>query len=226
MIEAFIFDMDGTIVDTEIYWAEAISDYLKDNGCHCSQNRMLDLVFGHSWLDIHSNITTTFPEVADVTSEDMAVSLSSYHQRICDEKDDIVIESSVKLLKKLAEKYPVIVVSGSPRNDIIHNLKLADVYNNVQFILGAEDYPAGKPDPSGFLKGAEILNKAPAKCLVFEDSNAGVTAAKAAGMHCVALSRDNAYRQDVSHADMILSDLSEFDVFSFENRCGFVSGQS
>ena len=218
MIEAFIFDMDGTIVDTEIYWAEAMFDYLKDNGCNCSQSQILDIVFGRSWIDIHSDITAAFTKVADISSEEMALRLSVYHQKICDEKDDIVIESSVTLLKKLAQNYPVIVVSGSPRNDVIHNLKLAGVYDNIRFVLGAEDYSAGKPDPAGFLKGAHLLNVAPENCLVFEDSNAGVTAAKSAGMHCVALSREKAHKQDINHADQVLSDLSEFDIRAFGQK--------
>ncbi len=212
MILAIIFDMDGTIVDTEIYWAEAMFQYLKDNGCKCSQTRILEVVFGRSWHDIHSDITGMFPQIAGISATEMALDLSSYHQRICDGKDDIVIDSSVKLLKELAQNYPVIVVSGSPRKDIIHNLKLADVYSDVQFFLGAEDYDRGKPDPACFLKGARMLNVKPGSCIVFEDSAAGVTAAKAAGMYCVALSREAAHKQSLDHADQIVSDLSEFNI--------------
>lgn len=212
MIKAIIFDMDGTIVDTEACWAEAISLYLKDNGCECCPDQILEMVFGRSWHDIHSDLTGMFPQIAEVPARTMALDLSSYYQQVRMDSDDIVIESSVRLLKELAQNYPVIVVSGSPRKDILRNLKLADILSDVQFFLGAEDYGAGKPNPACFLQGARMLNVEPANCVVFEDSAAGVTAAKAAGMYCVALSRDSTLQQNLDHADQVVADLSEFDI--------------
>jgi mannitol-1-/sugar-/sorbitol-6-phosphatase len=211
-IQAFIFDLDGTIVDTELLWADAMFAYLQDRGCGCDRRGILEIVYGRSWLDIHRDITAAFPSVAGESAAEMARELSIYHKRLCENADDVVIESSVKLLRELAAHYPVIVVSGSPRDDVIHNLKLAGVLDCVRFVLGAEDYPEGKPSPSGFLKGAALLGVPPAACLVFEDSRAGVTAAKAAGMMCVALARENAHAQDVSHADLVVADLAEFDI--------------
>ena len=60
----------------------------------------------------------------------------------------------------------------------------------------------------------------PAACLVFEDSAAGVRAAKAAGMACVALARPCAPRQDVAPADLVLDDLAKFDLDAFVARRG------
>ena len=215
-IEAFIFDLDGTIVDTELLWADAMVAYLCDSGCECDRDMVLKIVYGRSYVDIYREITTAYPSAAEASPEEMARSLSVYHQRLCSEHDEVVIHSSADLLKALAEEYPVIVVSGSPRDDVIHNLKLAGVYGNVRFVLGAEDYPEGKPSPSGFLKGAALLGVPPEACLVFEDSEAGVSAAKSAGMYCVALARENAHKQDVGHADLVLSDLADFDIEHFE----------
>jgi len=215
MIKAIIFDLDGTIVDTELHWSEAMHNYLTDQGCNCTRQGILEIVFGRSWSDIYNDINSGFPTIANISSHEMALRLSEYHRKLCSKNDDIVIESSVILLKELAELYPVIVVSGSPRHDVIENLQLAGVKETVRFILGAEDYAPGKPDPAGFLKGARMLGVEPDRCLVFEDSQAGVTAAKAAGMHCVALARENAHKQNVDHADLIVTDLAGFDINTF-----------
>lgn len=212
MIKAVLFDLDGTIVDTEMLWADAMVNYLKDQGCDCSRESILEIVYGHSWVDIYRDLIVHFPVMAATSSEEMAVILSVYHQKLRDNSDEVVIGSSVKVLKELAATYPVVIVSGSPRQDIVECLQIADVTSSVQFILGAEDYSPGKPHPAGYLMGAAMLGVEPAECLVFEDSEAGVIAAKSAGMRCVALSRASAHKQDVSHADSVLSDLSEFDI--------------
>ncbi len=218
MIKAVIFDLDGTIVDTEMLWAEAMHNYLTDLGCTCSKEAVLEIVYGHSWVDIYREITRHYPAAAALSSEKMALILSAYHQQLRDESDGVVIESSVRTLRKLAGEYPVIVVSGSPRHDVQECLQLAAVEECVKFVLGAEDYSPGKPSPAGFLMGAAMLGVEPGECLVFEDSTAGVTAAKTAGMHCVALSRECAHRQNVSHADLILTDLAEFDMSAYQRR--------
>ncbi|GAA3065796.1 hypothetical protein GCM10020000_57120 [Streptomyces olivoverticillatus] len=67
----------------------------------------------------------------------------------------------------------------------------------------AESVSASKPDPEGFLKGAAELGFAPGECIVFEDSEAGITAAKAAGMRVVGVGpRAAAHGPDVAVADL------------------------
>lgn len=89
---------------------------------------------------------------------------------------------------------------------------------DVRFVLGAEDYEPGKPSPAGFLLGARRLGVPPETCLVFEDSRAGVLAAKQAGMLCVALARPGSHPQDLSGADWILEDLAAFTMDGLRNR--------
>ncbi len=214
-IEAFIFDLDGTLVDTEMLWAEAMSAFLADRHCHCSKEALLHIVFGRSWTDIYRDITERFPTLSGMPSHVMADGLRDYYLRLRTQGDNIIIQSSAILLKALAEQHPVIIVSGSPRADVEEAVRLLDASHQVSFVLGAEDYSPGKPSPAGFLKGASRLGVAPKNCLVFEDSHAGVTAAKAAGMWCVALDRPCAHPQDLSAADWVLKDLADFSISAF-----------
>ena len=211
---AFLFDLDGTLIDSETLWARALLDYLKDLGCVIAWPEMLKIVFGRSWIDIYHDIIRRFPALAKKDVEQMGVELRSYYLRLRVDGKSIQIPGSVALLRRLAAAYPTIVVSGSPRKDVEIAVRDMEAGSLVRFVLGAEDYPYGKPSPSGFLEGARRLGIPPADCVVFEDSTAGVKAAKAAGMYCVALSRPSENPQDVSAADLVLPDLGRFELAS------------
>ena len=217
-LDAFIFDLDGTLVDTELLWADAMCAYLADRQCHCPKETMLHIVFGHSWTDIYRTITDRFPSLSGVSSRIMASGLREYYLRLRNQGDNIIIHSSAALLSQLSQQYPVIIVSGSPRADVEEAVHLLNADSLVRFVLGAEDYVPGKPSPAGFLLGAKRLGVSPQNCLVFEDSHAGVAAAKAAGMWCVALNRPCSHPQNLSAADWILADLADFSVEAFAQQ--------
>jgi len=210
MIKAAIFDLDGTLTDSEVLWVNAVMQYLNDRGHAVGQAQAQLLVYGRSWTDIYENIVTEFPEI-DETIDEMDESLRGYIASM-QEGHDMIIGGSVALLKRLAAVMPVCIVSGSPVKDIESALDLMDIHSDVSFILGAEDYYPGKPDPVCFLMAADRLNVDPQDCVVFEDSSAGIAAAKAAGMKAVALARPEAPQQDVENADLIIEDLAYFDI--------------
>lgn len=218
MVQAFIFDLDGTLVDTELLWVDAMLGYLADRQAVAQRVELMRIVFGRSWVDIHRDITARFPPVAHVPRQQMGDELRDYYVRLRNDPMSIVIRSSVDMLKRLAQEYPVIVVSGSPHYDVEDAVRLMGAEDSVRFVLGAEDYTPGKPSPAGFLLGAQKLGVDPAACVVFEDSWAGVTAAKAANMMCVALARPSEHQQDVSHADWVVQDLGEFSIAGLVQR--------
>jgi len=210
MIKAAIFDLDGTLLDSEILWVAATEEYLNDTGHLICYEDALALVYGRSWTNIYEGIIARFPEI-DETMEEMEESLRVYIQRM-QNGHDMLIEGSVMLLKRLARDMPVCIVSGAPRTDVEMGIDMMEVHNDLKFIISAEDYAIGKPDPSCFLMAAERLKVSPNQCVVFEDSAAGIQAAKAAGMRAVALVREGLPEQDVSSADQIIEDLALFDI--------------
>ena len=210
MINGFIFDLDGTLLDTEMLWVEATAVLLKEKKLPLPFSDVMTVVYGRGWHDIYEELCRRIPALdTDIDVMEKALSVRMNALR---ENTDSRITSSIDLLKKLAVEYPVCIVSGSPRADVEHGVKLMGVGNDLQFFLGSEDYSPGKPSPACFLKAAGMLALPAEECLVFEDSNAGVSAAKAARMTCVALTRPNAPSQDVSAADIRLSDLSLFSL--------------
>lgn len=79
-------------------------------------------------------------------------------------------------------KLPMAIVSGSPRDSITRTLNALRVADAFETVVGAEDYKHGKPDPEPFLTAAARLGVRAEACLVFEDADAGIAAAEAAGM--------------------------------------------
>jgi HAD superfamily hydrolase (TIGR01509 family) len=209
MIRCYFFDLDGTLLDTEVLWVKATQDYLAGQGVPLTPAEALQLVYGRSWHDIYRDITRRHPAL-DRGLEAVGRELRG-HYRALRAATDVRIAGSVALLVRLAATHPVAIVSGSPREEIADSIALLGIGSCVRFYLGAEDYAPGKPDPACFLAAARRLAAPPADCLVFEDSAAGVRAAKAAGMKCVALARPGAPPQDVAAADLVLDDLARFD---------------
>jgi beta-phosphoglucomutase-like phosphatase (HAD superfamily) len=207
MICACLFDLDGTLVDTELLWAESLASELAALGQPLRHEEAVRIVYGRSWEDVYAGLHGRVPGLP--SKRDMERRLGS-RLRVLRAGRDISIGGSVRLLRSLAAVHPVCIVSGSPRADVEEMAQLLDIGACLRFVLGAEDYAPGKPDPACFLEAARRLGLAPADCVVFEDSAAGVRAAKAAGMRCVALVRDGAPAQDVGAADVRLDDLWKF----------------
>ncbi len=208
-MKAFLFDLDGTLVDSEPMWARALRTSLDELRCRLGEHEVDELVYGRSWLDIHADLVRMFPDAcSDRTGLEATI---ERHFNALKTDTSFTLESSVALLIQLAGDHPVAIVSGSGRKmvaDWIRDLHL-DPY--IDFYLGCEDYPNGKPDPACYRMAADRLELPPNACLVFEDSTAGVNAAKAAGMYCVALRRDGARKQDLNAADWVVNDFAEVD---------------
>ncbi|MBM4163718.1 MAG: HAD family phosphatase, partial [Lentisphaerae bacterium] len=177
------------------------------------------IVYGHSWSAIHRDIVALFPALAGIGMAAMADELRPYYLRLR-EAGSIAIPGSVACLRRLAAAYPIAIVSGSPRQEIGDTLDLIGLADCVSFYIGSEDYSEGKPDPTCYQQAAGRLGVEPRRCVVIEDSRAGVRAAKAAGMKCVALARPFAIPQDVQMADQIVASL---DAFSCADVEGLVS---
>ena len=209
---AFLFDLDGTLIDSEMLWTRAIVDWLADRGQQTTVEAFAPLVFGHSWLDIHSTIHTEFPALGRQTPVEDARTLRPYYARLATDPAKLVIPGSVEFFHKVARLAPCVIVSGSPRDDILAAADLCGIRHLVKFVLGGEEYGRGKPAPDGFLQAASQLDVDASECVVVEDSTAGVAAGRAAGMRVIGLDRNRVVQQDFAGCEWLVHDLSEIDV--------------
>ena len=210
-IKAIIFDLDGTLIDSEHLFVEVLQNHLAKQGYKLSAKELCDICWGRSWQGIYQELLkrqkTSYIHVEAMTTE--------VDQFIEDKKLRLPpIKGSVKLVKNLYRQFPLCIVSGSTRAQIAHAAESCRISHCFDFYLGAEDYVHGKPSPECYLKAAKKLNLHPRECLVFEDSEAGVEAAKKAGMYCVALASRNGF--NLSAADKIMTSLEAFQVDSLQ----------
>ncbi len=209
-ISAYIFDLDGTLIDSEEIWARCIFKALDSAGAQVTFPEIRYLEFGKSWEELFQEIQSRWPGCYR-NRQEMEAWMAPVFQDLSAGQDLCIPGSKGLLHRLLREEFPVTIVSGSTRLQIQQAIRRLEVEEQIRFFVSCEDVQAGKPNPEGFLKGAKLLQTKPENCLVFEDKHAGVMAAKAAGMRCVLLQRPQAIPQKTSHADLVLSDLAEFN---------------
>lgn len=119
-----------------------------------------------------------------------------------------IFEGLPELLEESASRWPLAIASGSLHSVIDEVLALKSLRQYFSAIVSSQDVPRGKPHPDIFLHTAELLKISPESCVVVEDSDAGVTAACAAGMQSVAIT--NSFpRERLGHATVVVDTYNE-----------------
>ena len=211
--KAFLFDFDGTLMDTEAVWARAIVDMIVSHGGKATFRGILPYVMGRNWLDIDRWLHQNFACLGSSTPMQDAIELRKhYNRRVNGDQRAMRINSSIEFFRRAAALAPCAIVTGSPREDVASLVALCGLAEQTAFVLGAGEYEKGKPAPDGYLKAADILGVFPEDCVVVEDSTVGVQAGVAAGMHVIALDRNRAFPQTFSGQEWLVNDLSQFDL--------------
>lgn len=125
------------------------------------------------------------------------------------EQDFPHIDGAVKLIDALSTAgFALAVGSSGPPENVAKTIECLGRAEKFAVRVTGIDVTRGKPDPQVFLLAAEKINIAPQNCVVFEDAPAGVSAAKSAGMTCIALV-GTATREQLAQADWIVDSLRE-----------------
>jgi len=212
---AFLFDLDGTLVDTEAVWTQAIVCLVNNRGGQVTVDDILPSVIGRNWIDIDHWLHERYPVIGETSPMEDARELRSYYDSFATDPASMIIPGTVAFLKRASEIAPCAIVSGSPHDDVVKAARLCGVEDRLALVLGAGEYAAGKPDPAGYLRAAELLKVEPADCVVIEDSTVGVQSGVAAGMKVIALDRARLVRQEFSGEAWRVGDLSELDMKEF-----------
>lgn len=185
---ACIFDMDGTLVDSEPVYEEADRLFLAAYGIDARLDSR-DSMIGAGNLEFFLFQERNHPE-SPLNALPMEERLRL--------KDECYLEYArgrtyafspmLRFLSLLRERgYPLAVASGSSPEIIGKSLEFAGILDAFPVLVSALEVPRGKPEPDVFVEAARRLGRRPGECVVFEDSQYGVRAALAAGMRVVGI---------------------------------------
>lgn len=219
-ITAIIFDLDEVLVDNyanhitatdaimapfQIVGKENVGESEEYTGMRCS-----DIIW-----DIMQKLHIPMDRFGDIFQKRQALFVSLVEKN-CPAMPGV--EHITKLAKDMGMK-TALASSGSPEY-IAVCLKKLGLEQYFDAIVSGEDLDRGKPDPQTFLVAAEKLGVAPASCLVIEDAEHGVAAAKAAGMPCIAVryaERLRGVSQNLDKADAVVEQLGDIDEAMIRN---------
>lgn len=205
MIRALIFDLDGTLVNTELLHYQAWREILLQNGvAEFTTERFLDYV-GTSNEKVATDYIAS-DGIEKSVDELVLEKQATYMKRIPKiELCDGVLE----ILQRYQGKMHLAVASSSHKREIIAILESHGIANYFSVVIGGDMVVKKKPDPEIYLKVQGILGVSVEECLAFEDSGHGLNAAKNAGMFGVAIPNKYTSEHDFSRADRVVGSLDE-----------------
>ena len=216
-VRAVLWDMDGTLVDSEeLHW-RSFRETLAVEGIHITREQFL-ATFGRRndaalprWLGPNSSAerVARISKSKDALFRDMvrAEGISA-------------MPGVTRWLEQLqSDGWRQAVASSAPRLNVDLVLEVLKLRDPFQSIVSGEDVKRGKPDPEVFLTAASRLGAYSEQCVVVEDAAAGINGARCAGMRSIGVSR----RREALPADIIVESLEMLKPDAFEKLVGQVS---
>jgi HAD superfamily hydrolase (TIGR01509 family) len=212
--KGIIFDMDGVIVDSELHWKVVETAFLSSllpAWGDSDQSQIIGLSMDHLYSLL-------------VKDYDLQQSREQFLALYNEMANDVYLLRSAllpgvrELLVHLHHKsIPVALASSSPMRWIRLVLDRFHLQEFFRVVVSADDLQGeGKPSPAIYLLTASQLGVIPPQCIVIEDSRNGVLSAKRAQMYCVGLRNGFNEEQDLSQADLIIHNFSEFSQHLFQ----------
>ncbi len=184
-VKAVIFDLDGTLVDSEPNYSKADDVLLGEYGIPALSEEMKKKYVGIGTLEMMEDVKEIYGmnESIDI----LVAKKNQYYLEIA-KKNTIVFPEMYRFLQFLKENnYPLAIASGSSSEIIDIILTITNLREYFDVIVSADEVAKGKPAPDVFWEAAKRLDVPFENCLVMEDSVHGVEAAKSASMYCMAL---------------------------------------
>jgi HAD superfamily hydrolase (TIGR01509 family) len=203
---AILFDLDGTLIDSERENVESVVLAAARYGAVLSDEER-GFVIGHSWNEIYAMIARNHA---------LPISMAELIALAVDEKRALVAATGYRALPgalaavaRLGARSRLAVVSGASRAEVLDALTGLGILERFAVVLGAEDYQRGKPAPDPYLLALERLGAPAAGAIAIEDATPGILAARAAGACVIGVRAGNFVGYDLSPADVVVDTLDD-----------------
>lgn len=219
MIRAVIFDLDGTLVDTEPLHFAAFNEVLRPDAIEIAREDYFARLIG---CDDRDCFATVLAERAVDASEERIAGLiarkTAVYQSMIAERD-VLYPGAEKFVRDCAQRFPLMIVTGTLRVEaeaILRRAKIRDLFIDI---IAADDVERGKPEPDGFVAALGRLGfllrqrdpVLPEECLVVEDTPAGIEAARRAGMKVLAICH-SVPASDLAAAEFVRDSILDLDL--------------
>jgi beta-phosphoglucomutase len=184
IVRAVIFDFNGTLSNDEPILCDIFRELFAEQGRPLSAEDYFDQLAGLSDPEIvRTWLGPAHPAVDEVIAERIA------RYRAAVSGGSTVSETIRQAVRYAADRVPVAIVSGAARAEIDPVLAAAGLSAVIQVVVSADDVGEGKPNPESYVRALELLDDdiRAGEVIVLEDTEAGIAAAKAAGMCCIAV---------------------------------------
>jgi sugar-phosphatase len=201
---AAVFDLDGTLVNTEPGNRARWTRLFDAHGATYDDALIASFAGRRGW-EVLSELEHLFP---GRTAEELFREVVSYELGP-EVLDAVQVPGAVPLVRSIgAREVPIAVVTSGGRRYAEGQLTRLGIRDLIEVLVTAEDVAEGKPSPEGFLTACLRLRVEPGRAVAFEDAPAGVAAAKAAGMPTVGVATTQS-REALAAADLVVGDLTE-----------------
>jgi len=225
MLRAVIFDFDGVITDSEILHFRAFNQVLAQYGIELTKQEYYKTYLGFNDADCYKLLIGQGLLKTDQQQIENLIEQKKQIFKQLAQTEGRMIEGVRDFLTMLEENsIPMAICSGSLLTEVEMVLEEARLRHLFEVIVAAEHVKKGKPDPEGFLLSLQRLNENREEaitgnhCIAIEDSHWGLEAAKAAGMHTVAVT--NSYNaEQLSMAEKIVDRLNELSMNDLQQLC-------
>jgi HAD superfamily hydrolase (TIGR01509 family) len=207
MIDAVVFDLDGLLIQTEELWNEVREGLARARGGAYDEQAQRDMMGMSSpeWSRyMHEQVG--LPESPDeIAAEVIELMAARYRERLP------LIDGAVEAVERLAARWPLGLASSSNRPLIDLALELAGLDRFFRATVSSEEVARGKPAPDVYLEACRRLGVEPARAAAVEDSQAGIGAARAAGMRVIAIPNASfpPGAEAIAEADVVLGSLAD-----------------